>query len=63
MTNIVTCYLQRIIGNTSFKREKIWTRKVGGICLIETYRVSSDADKSHKYMFVTVNDIKRIKYH
>ena len=37
--------------------------KVGGIGLIETYRVGSVADKSHKYMFVTVNDIKRIKYH
>ena len=36
---------------------------MGGVGLIETYRVSSDADKSHKYMFVTVNDIKRIKYH
>ena len=36
---------------------------MGGVGLIETYRVSSVADKSHKYMFVTVNDIKRIKYH
>ena len=55
MTNIVTSYFQRIIGDTSFKREKIWTRKVGG--------VRSVADKNHKYMFVTVNDIKRIKSH
>ena len=63
MTNIVTCYVQRIIGVTSFKREKFWTWKVGGVGLIETYRVGSVADKSHKYMFVTANDIKRIKYH
>ena len=35
----------------------------GGVGLIETYRVGSVADKSHKYMFVTANDIKRIKYH
>ena len=31
--------------------------------LIETYRAGSVADKSQKYMFVTGNDIKRIKYH
>ena len=36
---------------------------MGVIGLIETYSLSSVADKSHKYMFVTVNDIKRIKYH
>ena len=36
---------------------------MGVIGLIETYRVVSIADKSHKYMFVTVNDIKQIKYH
>ena len=36
---------------------------MGIIGLSETYRVGSAADKSHKYMFVTVNDIKRIKYH
>ena len=36
---------------------------MGVIGLIETYRVGSVADKSHKYMFVTVNDIKRIKSH
>ena len=29
----------------------------GGVGLIETYRVGSVADKSHKYMFVTANDI------
>ena len=63
MTNIVTSYIQRIVGVAAFKREKIWTWKVGVIGLIETYRVGSVADKSHKYMFVTVNDIKRIKYH
>ena len=63
MTNIVTSYIQRIIGITVFKREKIWTRKVGGVGLFETYRVGSVADKSIKYMFVTANDIKRIKYH
>ena len=34
-----------------------------GVRLIETYRVGSVADKSHKYMFVTANGIKRIKYH
>ena len=63
MTNIVTSYMQRIIGVTSFKREKIWTWKVGGIGLIETYKVGSVAEKSHKYMFVTSNDIKRIRYY
>ena len=31
---------------------------MGGIVLIETYRVGSVADKSHKYMFITVNDNK-----
>ena len=36
---------------------------MGGIALIETYRVGSVADKSHKYMFVTVNDIKQKTYH
>ena len=36
---------------------------MGGVGLIETYRVGSVADKSLKYMFVTANDIKRIKYH
>ena len=36
---------------------------MGVIGLIETYRVGSSIDKSHKYMLVTVNDIKRIKYH
>ena len=36
---------------------------MGGVGLIETYRVGSAADKSYKYMFVTANDIKRIKYH
>ena len=36
---------------------------MGGVGLIETYRVGSVADKSHIYMFVTANDIKRIKYH
>ena len=34
-----------------------------GVGLIETYKVGSVADKNHKYMFVTVNNIKRIKYH
>ena len=36
---------------------------MGGVGLIETYRVGYAADKSYKYMFVTANDIKRIKYH
>ena len=36
---------------------------MGGVGLIETYRVGSVADKGHKYMFVTVNDFKRIKYY
>ena len=36
--------------------------KIGGVGFIETYRVGSVADRSHKYMFVTINDIKRIKY-
>ena len=36
---------------------------MGGVGLIETYRVGSVADKSNKYMFVTANDITRIKYH
>ena len=35
---------------------------MGVIGLIETYRVGSVADKRHKYMCVTVNDIKQIKY-
>ena len=34
-----------------------------GVCLIETFRVGSVVDKSHKYTFVTVYDIKRIKHH
>ena len=36
---------------------------MGGAGLIETNRVRSVADKSHKHMFVTANDIERIKYH
>ena len=36
---------------------------MGSVGLIETYRVGFVADKSHKYLFVTVNDINRIKYH
>ena len=36
---------------------------MGDAGLIETSRVGSVADKSYKYMFVTGNDIKRIKYH
>ena len=40
-----------------------WTWKVGDVCLVETNRVGFIADKGHKYMFVIVNDIKRIKYH
>ena len=36
---------------------------MGGVGLIETYRVGSVAVKSHKYIFVTAKDIKRIKYH
>ena len=38
---------------------------MGGVGLIETYRVGSVADKGNKYMymFVAGNDIKRIKYH
>ena len=37
---------------------------MGTVGLIETYRVGSVADKGNKYMFVTVNDIKRKKtYH
>ena len=35
---------------------------MGVIGLIETYSIGSVADKSHKYMFITVNDIKRIRY-
>ena len=34
-----------------------------GVGLIKTYRVGSVAVKSHKYMFIIANDIKRIKYH
>ena len=67
MNNIEPSYIQRIIGVTSFKREQIWTGGGGGLGgglgLIETYRVGSVADIGYKYMFVTVNDIKRIKYH
>ena len=36
---------------------------MGGVCLIETYRIGPVADKFHKYMFVAANDIKQIKYH
>ena len=36
---------------------------MGGVGLIETYRVGFIADKTHRYMFVTASDIKRIKYH
>ena len=31
---------------------------MGGVGLTETYRVGSVADKSHRYLFVTANDIK-----
>ena len=31
--------------------------------LIETFRVGSVVDKSHKYMLATIYDIKRIKNH
>ena len=34
-----------------------------GVGLIETVRVGAVVDKSHKYMCVTVYDIKRIKHH
>ena len=34
-----------------------------GVGLIEAFKVGSVVDKSHKYMFVTVYDIKRIKHH
>ena len=62
MTNIVTSYVKRIVGVTSFNQEKIWPRKVEGVGLIETFKVGSVVDKSHKYMFVTVYDIKRTNY-
>ena len=63
MANIVTSSMQPIIVVTSYKQEKIWPLKVEGVGLMETFRVGSVADKSHKYMFVTVYDIKRIQYH
>ena len=34
-----------------------------GVSLIETFKVRSVIDKIHKYMFITVYDIKRIKHH
>ena len=34
-----------------------------GVGLTETFREGSVVDKSHKYMCVTVYDIKRIKRH
>ena len=58
MTNIVTSYVYLIVGVTTFNREKIWPRKVEGVGLIESFRVGSIVDKSHKYMFVTVYHIK-----
>ena len=33
-----------------------------GVCLIETFRVGSVVDKGHKYICVTVYDIKQIKH-
>ena len=63
MTNIVTSYVKRIVGDTSFNREKIWPWKVEGVGLIETFKLGYVVDKSHKYMFVTVYDIKWIKHH
>ena len=63
MTNIVTSYVKRIVGVTSFNREKIWPWKVEGAGLIETFKVGSVVDNGHKYMFVTVYDIKQIKHH
>ena len=62
MSDIVTSYIQCIIGVTSFKREKIWPWKVEGVGLIETFRVGSVADKSNKFMLVTVYDINQKKY-
>ena len=48
MTNIVTSYAQRIVGVTSFNREKIWPWKVEGVGLIETFRVDSmEGRKGH----------------
>ena len=63
MTNIVTRYVKRRVGVTSFNRDKNWPCKVEGVGLTETIKVGSVADESHKYMFVTVYDIKRIKHH
>ena len=63
MTNIVTSYVKRIVGVTSFNREKICPWKVEGVSLIETFKVGYVVDKSRKYMFVIVYDIKRIKHH
>ena len=62
MNNIVTSYIKLIVGVTSFNREQIWPWKVEGVGLIETFKVGYVVDKSHKYMFVAVYDIKRIKH-
>ena len=37
--------------------------KSGVVVFIETFRVGSVVHISHKYMFVTMYDNKRIKYH
>ena len=63
MTDIVTSYVKRIVAVTYFNREKNWPWKVEGLGVIETFKVDSVADKSYKYMFVTVYDIKRIKHY
>ena len=63
MTTIITSYVKRIVGVTSFNREKIWPWKGEGVGLIETFKVGSVVDKRHKYMFVTAYDITQIKHH
>ena len=46
-----------------FKWRKIWPWKVEGVGFIQTFRVSSVVHISHKHMFITIYDIKRITYH
>ena len=59
------CYKLRITNGRCYTLQsgENLTLKLEGVGLIETFRVGSVVDKSHKYMYVTVHDIKRIKHH
>ena len=55
-------YKKLIIENI-LQPEKIWPWKVEGVGFIETFKVCSGEHISHKYTFVSIYDIKRIKCH